>query len=58
MQKYFVLALIEHDFHISGSKLRSKLVGHFTTYLDTRTPLIPSEISRGNARAWVSIDFK
>ena len=36
MQNYFVLALIEHDFHISGSKLRSKLVGHFTTtYSDT-----------------------
>ena len=37
MQNYFVLALIEHDFHISGSKLRSKLVGHFTTYSDTRS---------------------
>ena len=37
MQKYFVLALIEHDFHISGSKLRSKLVGHFTTYSETVT---------------------
>ena len=42
------------EFSSEGYKFRKKIAKNQHTQ---STPLIPSEISRKNARAWVSMDF-